>query len=308
MTLSKDVFKTDQVLQGDIPVGDDQCRFDYNILETAIKSIVRTELEDENASMENIHAEVQCPTFVVATPALNADGPPTLFRSYKCRGYNPDKCTIWEAGRATSAAPTFFKPVRIRIPPPGRIFVDGGLAHNNPSELALLEAQRIWTDARQFCLVSVGTGRQKSVTFIDKSTISAKENNNSGVLATLSSMVWGVIPGATTASRVPSGLNTLKKIGEACVKLSTSSEMVHQLVLRKSTSTNPFSYYRFNVERDMDEIGLQEWEKMDEMGEHTVRYMAEGEGEQKRDQCVHDLMTFSPSSQPPQVRVPRVRP
>ena len=37
LDLSKEVFKVDQVLAGHIPVGDDRCRFDYNILEALSK-------------------------------------------------------------------------------------------------------------------------------------------------------------------------------------------------------------------------------------------------------------------------------
>lgn len=40
----------------------------------------------------------------------------------------------------------------------------------------------------------------------------------------------------------------------------------------------------------MEEINLQEWHKMEEMAEHTANYMAEGEGEMKRDRCVDDLL------------------
>src|SRR5579859_5702945 len=157
MDLSKKVFDVDQVLKGVIPIGDDQCRFDYKQLEHAIKDVVRKKLHDENATMADTHEGPEnVPTFVVATKGLNADGPPTLFRSYQCRGHSPSKCAIWEAACATSAAPTFFKPIKIEIPPPGTIFVDGALAHNNPAELALYEAQRIWTSARRFCLVSIG--------------------------------------------------------------------------------------------------------------------------------------------------------
>lgn len=285
MTLSKEIFKTDQVLNGVIPVGDDQCRFDYTILERAVKRIVNIQLENEGASVENTAAD-HCPTFVVATPGLNADGPPKLFRSYRCRGNNPDKCAIWEAGRATTAAPTFFKPAFIAKPLPGQYFVDGGLAHNNPSELALEELNRIWPDVRRFCLVSIGTGRQKSIKIVEPSSTTAE-----GKPVGLFSRIWSAIPGATTASRIIPGLNTLTDIADACAKLATSSEGIHQRVYKKAVST-PFPYYRFNVEREMDDIGLQEWEKMVEMGQHTARYMQEGEGEFKRDKCVEDLMRF----------------
>lgn len=42
--LAQDVFQTDQVLQGVIPVGDDECRFDSTKLETAIKNIIHSSL------------------------------------------------------------------------------------------------------------------------------------------------------------------------------------------------------------------------------------------------------------------------
>jgi len=65
-------------------------------------------------------------------------------------------CAIWEAARATSAAATFFDPIRI-----GRQeFVDGATGANNPVELVFDEAMAIWPNAtsRIQCLVSIGTG------------------------------------------------------------------------------------------------------------------------------------------------------
>jgi predicted acylesterase/phospholipase RssA len=117
-------------------------------------------------------------TFVVATKGLHAEGPPTLFRSYQCEGHNASQCTIWEAGRATSAAATFFKPIEIESPRPGGTFMDGGLAHNNPAEVALSEAQKIWTKTKRFCVVSIGTGRLKSIPIVEleSTTSESKES------------------------------------------------------------------------------------------------------------------------------------
>jgi patatin-like phospholipase/acyl hydrolase len=236
------------------------------------------------------------PTFVVATPDLHADGPPTLFRSYQCTGYNADKCTIWEAARATSAAPTFFKPIKIEIPTPGGTFVDGGLTHNNPAELALLEAQRIWSTVKRFCLVSIGTGRLKSVKVVDRpSSVSA--GSSSGA-ARSSSLPRSKRPRVEEpAARSTDGLSALIKIGEICVQLATNSEFAHQRLLRHSQSDDPdkqFPYHRFNVERDMHEIELQEWDQMEAIGSHATAYMDECEGESKRDKCVQDLMNPAP--------------
>lgn len=232
------------------------------------------------------------PTFVVATKGLHAEGPPTLFRSYQCEGHNASKCAIWEAGRATSAAPTFFKQIEIEIPRPGGTFVDGGFAHNNPAELALSEAQKLWTKTKRFCLVSVGTGRLGSIRVVEAAKGSGTETSQK------KSKVFKWIPvtnsqAAKFASRTPGGLMALKRIGEVCVQLTTSSEPVHQRLLQLSMSADPekiFPYHRFNVERDMQDIGLEEYDKMMEMMAHTAVYMEEGEGVAKRNSCVQDLM------------------
>ena len=41
----------------------------------------------------------------------------------------------------------------------------------------------------------------------------------------------------------------------------------------------------------MQDIGLQELNKMEEIAAHTSAYMEEGEGESKRNKCVQDLMS-----------------
>src|ERR1700737_2368989 len=165
MKLSKMVFEVDQIRKGTIPIDDDKCRFDYRKLEQAIKGVVTKKLQDENATMADTEAD-KIPTFVVATKGLHADGPPTIFRSYQCSRHNASKCTIWEAGRATSADPIFFKPIKIEVPPPGATFVDGGLVYNNPAELALSEAQKIWSTVKRFSVISIGTGRLKSIPIV----------------------------------------------------------------------------------------------------------------------------------------------
>jgi predicted acylesterase/phospholipase RssA len=268
-----------------IPVGDDQCRFDYKKLEVEIKAIVLRKLGDEKAAMaEKIVGSKTIPTFVVATKGLNAGGPPTLFRSYECEGHNADMCAIWEAARATSAAPTFFKPITIESPLPRATYVDGGLQNNNPTELARAEAQKIWPKAKRFCIVSVGTGRLKAIQITSASGKSGR-SKGSNVLK------W--IPGVTTASRVVAGSTSARNIAKACVDLVTNSEPVHQRLFKESNSSDPerqFPYHRFNVDRDMQDIGLQEWSKMEEMASHTAVYIEEGEGVLKRNKCVHDLM------------------
>jgi len=279
-------------LKGVIPIGDNQCRFDYNKLERAIKAVIHKKLGDDNAPMvDSADRPGRVPTFVVANKGLHIDGPPTLFRSYQCQGYNADKCYIWEACRATSAAPTFFKPIKIAIPLPGATFVDGGLQHNNPAELALSEAFRIWTNAKRFCIVSIGTGRLKAV------QMTYLQSTPQGSGSSMASAITKWIPGAVAASRVPSGLAQVTKIADACVQLVTNSDMVHQRLFKLSSSTDPekrFPYHRFNVDRDMQDIGLQEWHRFEETAAHTAIYMDEGEAIGKKNNCVQDLINPKP--------------
>ena len=82
----------------------------------------------------------------------------------------------------------------------------------------------------------------------------------------------------------------MTNIAKACMDLAASSEPVHRR-LRNLASTYPekaFLYYRFNVERAMQNIGLQECKKMEEIGVHTDSYMGDVELEMNR--CVQDLM------------------
>lgn len=81
---------------------------------------------------------------------------------------NQEDVRIWEAARATSAAPTYFRSIDVN----GRNYIDGGLMANNPSEHAWAEvhsmhrhhpAGRCPNDATEGSisfLVSLGTGKQ----------------------------------------------------------------------------------------------------------------------------------------------------
>lgn len=286
-------------------MGDDQCRFNYSDLADAVKGLVEKKLGNENTTMAgacdiSVPSKLEtCRTFVVATRGLVANGPPVLFRSY---GYDAATCAIWEAARATSAAPSFFKPIRIHHVSDGtdEYFVDGGVEHNNPSEVALKEARIIWPNIKQFCLVSIGTGRQKTIKFVQltgsdipiseikEGDISAKPSRFSRILSRNP-----VSKFARLAYRTPAGVKSLVGIVDACVELCNNSERVHERIFNAANSADidsRFPYHRFDVDRNMDKISLEEWRRMVEMTALTSNYLSQGETQKSVDQCVKCLL------------------
>ena len=81
-----------------------------------------------------------------------------IFSNYPRDGSpQSNDCELWEAGRATGAAPTFLDPMVIR----DRTYVDGGIKANNPTEVALQEAQRQFPGRKIGTIVSLGCGLQR---------------------------------------------------------------------------------------------------------------------------------------------------
>lgn len=65
---------------------------------------------------------------------------------------------VWQAIRATCAAPGYFDPVVVD----DLHLVDGAMLYNNPIALAANEAKSIWPDLPLACIVSCGTGARPS--------------------------------------------------------------------------------------------------------------------------------------------------
>lgn len=63
------------------------------------------------------------------------EGAPVAFRNYDALWDFENDCEIWQACRATSAAPTIFPPPKFENPP--KEYVDGGIGyvyfHSSPS-------------------------------------------------------------------------------------------------------------------------------------------------------------------------------
>jgi predicted acylesterase/phospholipase RssA len=88
---------------------------------------------------------------------------PVLFRTYNTLDYPAMNCTIWQAGRATSADPTFFEQIEVGLSGIEEEFVDGGISHNNPTAYLLSEAKVLFPHRQIACIISLGTGQPHTI-------------------------------------------------------------------------------------------------------------------------------------------------
>ncbi|KAJ7872434.1 hypothetical protein B0H13DRAFT_2553410 [Mycena leptocephala] len=141
--------------------------------------------------------------------------------------------------RATSAAPTFFKQIQIGTPGIEEAFVDGGMGQSNPIAALLLETQVMFPDRQIACIISLGTGQPHTIK----------------------------IP-------TPSLLKRLFPLDviEAIKGIATDCEKQHQLSAHHFDPV-PHVYFRFNVERGMQDIQLNQWERLGDVAANTRQYL-----------------------------------
>jgi len=84
---------------------------------------------------------------------------PQFFKSWD-KKYNKHK--MWELARATSAAPTYFEPIKLKVNEKNAVLVDGGVFINNPAVSAYAETIRLQEEGilpkKPILIVSLGTG------------------------------------------------------------------------------------------------------------------------------------------------------
>ena len=229
--------------------------FKASTLENNVRSVVAKKLHGQKVKPSHVGGDVgndlmragseestMGKAFVCAMPALDM-AYPRRFRTYRVRKHTNTNCAIWEAARATTAAPTFFE--RIFIGEPGQTkeeFVDPGLGCNNPVTEVMDEARHVFGDHREIgCIVSIGTGHPGPI---------------------------GLDKPRGFQKMLPTQLiNVLKEIATDC-------ESIAAMVERRFRN-HPNVYFRLNVAHGAGSIALDEWEKMGHVISHTRAYMQE---------------------------------
>jgi predicted acylesterase/phospholipase RssA len=200
-------------------------KFEHQTVEQVFKQVIQGKGLDSDVLLENSNPKA-CKTFVVAT-STRAAGTPVLMRTYNnFPSAQAFPAMVWQAARATTAAPTFFLPIVIN----DIEYSDGGTGFNNPVEVAIDEADNIWPDRPIGCLVSIGTCLEDAIQ-LGMDVKSFAHN-----LLSISS--------ARTAFGV--------EVAHWCIELLTSNHNKHlQLKQRARKLGIHGTYFRFDVPQGM---------------------------------------------------------
>jgi len=117
--------------------------------------LLKTILKDEFGDHE--FKTLKHNLFVTTSDVSTLQWRTALIRSYdnSCSPYESvAQSSIPDALRMSSAAPTYFSAVKSQ----NRIYIDGGMTANNPTEIGIFESHNKWPDKNIDLILSVGTG------------------------------------------------------------------------------------------------------------------------------------------------------
>jgi len=174
------------------------------------------------------------------------------------------------------------------------------LFRSYPTKARPADSCKIWEAARAttaaspfFHPIKIGVPPQ---TFIDGSLSGA--NNPSRLAVEEAREVFGrpvecFLSLGTGVPDVISMRGDLQKIQEACHKLITSCETVHNAVGREfrlnATGVDANRYFRFSVDRGVGNIALDEWKRLEELTGVTDAYLRFDVEEERAEKCVRVL-------------------
>ncbi|KAM6896018.1 calcium-independent phospholipase A2-gamma isoform 1-T2 [Lycodopsis pacificus] len=192
--LGSDVFKQN-VIVGTVKMSWSHAFYDSEIWENILK-----ERMGEGRMIESAR-DPHCPKVSAVSTIVNRGLPlkAYAFRNYTLmpgvRSHYIGDCNhkMWQAIRASSAAPGYFKEFVL-----GKdLHQDGGLLINNPTALAIHECKCLWPNTPLQCVLSLGTGRYETA------------GNNSTAYTSLKTKLSHVISSATDTEEVHTMLDAL---------------------------------------------------------------------------------------------------
>ncbi|KAG0633476.1 acyl transferase/acyl hydrolase/lysophospholipase [Tuber brumale] len=206
-----------------------------------------------------------CNTFVCAVKV--EDLTTVLIRTYPQPSTSlPETCPIWAAGRATSAAPLYFPPMKL-VTPPSPVptdFFDGAMRNNNPIVEVKDEVFLAHRVESPRCVLSIGTGYLTNAT------------GDRGFWTRLAKWATG-------------GFGYL---GWTLLQLATDTQARHLEIMREGKYARfRENYVRLNVPGKLANVGIERWDKMEEMRHLTEAYLATEEARAEIRRCAEMLKT-----------------
>ncbi|KAH0183877.1 hypothetical protein KCV03_g9380, partial [Aureobasidium melanogenum] len=172
-----------------------------------------------------------------------------------------DGLTIWQASRATSAAPTFFERLEIGT----NEFIDGGMGSNNPSKALFNETQRLFKqdhDRTLACIISIGTGVPKRID-----------------LAKLDGF----------------GLTYIKDLVKALSGMATDCQEIAEEMTAVFKAT-PSVYIRFDVEQGLQVVRIKSYEDLNIIRANTQSYLIKDAQQEKLTLAAKSLTSEGPGT------------
>ena len=163
--------------------------------------------------------------------------------------------TIWQAARATSAAPRYFKRLKIGPSAAQEEFLDGGVGANNPTKHMIREAYRVYKNRGVACIISIGTG-VKNVSEFKEPTFGQK-----------------LFP---------------EELIDVLKDMVTGCEVVEREISRCFINM-PGVYFRFNVEKGLEDIKLEGAKELGNIKTKTIQYLEQDRTEESVAEAVSHL-------------------
>lgn len=151
-----EVFRQNRLV-GTMKMGWSHSYYDTEIWEAILqeklghKVLIKTARDELSPKVSAVSAVVNWGTSPKAFVFRNYNHKPGALSRYS----GASGCQMWQAVRASSAAPGYFQ----EFPLQSDIHQDGGIILNNPCALAVHESRLLWPKQPFQCVLSLGTGR-----------------------------------------------------------------------------------------------------------------------------------------------------
>lgn len=161
--------------------------YDTAMLEESLKRECGT-----GVFIDSLAEEGMSKVFVVSSIMSRNPKELHVFRNYtyplghESRYAGTSEAQLWEALRASSAAPTFFSEIKVN----GELHADGAMLANNPCAIALHEAKCIYPGVPIECVISLGNGLTETGS---EANLEGAAGSNA---AEVSSVGWGDVVGS----------------------------------------------------------------------------------------------------------------